>query len=151
MSQFTPNKANKDYISALENLGRSPEQVDFLVGLSPEEFKEAREHLMSKAQSCLPTTTAGAAAKNNDIERSTKRHDLSCQYLSGSGETPAALLQKGIDAIIEEHETAGDECPHNSNVAAPLLCLLQSTGYGKTRALLELAKENKNPVVYLPF
>mmetsp|Transcript_10059 Transcript_10059/g.22045 ORF Transcript_10059/g.22045 Transcript_10059/m.22045 type:complete len:765 (+) Transcript_10059:214-2508(+) len=79
---------------------------------------------------------------------SAKRKDLSASYREGHGETPVDQLDKALDAIVEEHQDARQECEHKSFAAAPFLCVLQSTGYGKTRAILRLAETKKKKVVY---
>lgn len=77
------------------------------------------------------------------------RKDLSNDYLlpaEGCGPSPVELLDIEINKVISEHQKSG--CSHRSDVAAPFVCLLQSTGYGKTRAILEFAKKKKR-LVYL--
>jgi hypothetical protein len=63
-------------------------------------------------------------------------------YLTGTNRiAPADLLSNGIEKMMEDINDGVD--------VAPFLFLCQSSGYGKTRAVLELAKKKKR-VVYLP-
>lgn len=81
-------------------------------------------------------------------ERNSNRKDLSGEYLRGKGKLPSELLNEEVDAIIEDHQNDNNSCEHKSFAPAPFLAILQSTGYGKTRAMIELAKISDKRVVY---
>mmetsp|Transcript_29672 Transcript_29672/g.71838 ORF Transcript_29672/g.71838 Transcript_29672/m.71838 type:complete len:766 (+) Transcript_29672:258-2555(+) len=86
-----------------------------------------------------PRTTA------SEIQRAIER----LYSTEGSETAPHVLLDNELTKIVEETDrVTGDHL--DGSEPAPFVCLLQSTGYGKTRAVLRLA-ETKRKVVYLPW
>mmetsp|Transcript_27839 Transcript_27839/g.41082 ORF Transcript_27839/g.41082 Transcript_27839/m.41082 type:complete len:877 (+) Transcript_27839:112-2742(+) len=82
------------------------------------------------------------AKKDAKASNAVTRRDLLEDYRKGSsGTSPVDLLQTEIITIVNQTKSTFDDTP------APFIYLLQSTGYGKTRAVIELAK--KRSVVYL--
>mmetsp|Transcript_62147 Transcript_62147/g.151598 ORF Transcript_62147/g.151598 Transcript_62147/m.151598 type:complete len:865 (+) Transcript_62147:142-2736(+) len=101
-----------------------------------------------------------------------RREDFQTEYIERNEEDDAAvfagpirLLKERIDRIIEEtsaafessqnpsrtgSETTEMEFPEPVMFWAPFLCIVQSSGYGKTRAVIELARQGHKRVVYIP-
>ena len=125
-----------------------------LLQLTLDEKREAlanisRRKTNSPAAHSNPLTPVTKSRRNESAENKSQREDLSGDYLPGRGKLPSKLLDEELDAIIEEHESDDKKCDHKSFAAAPFLSILQSTGYGKTRAMVELAKTSDKRVVYL--
>jgi len=87
--------------------------------------------------------------------RDGKRDDMVAEYLVEGENQPAEpdklppsnpvnVLDGQLKLIIESSKDT------NTHDIAPFVCLLQSTGHGKTRCVLELAKKGPKKVVYLP-
>ena len=91
------------------------------------------------AQAC---DSPDRAKKDTKASDTVTRGDLLEDYRKGSsGTSPVDLLQTEITRIVNQTKSTNEDTP------APFIFLLQSTGYGKTRAVIELAK--KRSVVYL--
>lgn len=110
--------------------------------------------MFSKASSAasspaaVPKTPRGKRNRsqtNNDIapgDGGDELKDLTREYVvPPGGESLVDLLEEGIVSLIRHSK--------EDNNWAPFLFLVQSMGYGKTRAMLELA-EKKRRIVYLP-
>lgn len=122
----------RSFEKRFDEMLKSPESRQLLLGLL-QEIEDKQE------------------TKERNIKREDgKREDLAVKYEScGDSDTPVDLLDNKLKEIIQEHKEArGVSDDTSSTIAAPFLCVLQSTGCGKTRAILELAK-TKRKLVYL--
>jgi hypothetical protein len=88
---------------------------------------------------------------DDDVKPPATRPDLEGEYRGSEGSKPIDVLRLELESIIAESKRRAIEDSQGNNTCqhgpAPILCMLQSTGYGKTRAMIELAKEKR--VVYL--
>eukprot|EP00529_Nitzschia_sp_RCC80_P014441 CAMPEP_0113445976 /NCGR_PEP_ID=MMETSP0014_2-20120614/3464_1 /TAXON_ID=2857 /ORGANISM="Nitzschia sp." /LENGTH=721 /DNA_ID=CAMNT_0000337045 /DNA_START=314 /DNA_END=2476 /DNA_ORIENTATION=+ /assembly_acc=CAM_ASM_000159 len=91
-------------------------------------------------------------AKTNDAScPSYPRPDIMIEYRPGiSTDDPAKLLDEKLTELVDASKnSSSDSTVEAYDVPAPFLCLIQSTGYGKTKAILELAKSYKWKIVYI--
>mmetsp|Transcript_29673 Transcript_29673/g.71840 ORF Transcript_29673/g.71840 Transcript_29673/m.71840 type:complete len:766 (+) Transcript_29673:258-2555(+) len=95
-----------------------------------------------ESQQKIPETPRTTA---HEIQRAIERP----YSTEGSETAPDVLLDNELTKIVEETDRVPGGHLDGSE-PAPFVCLLQSTGYGKTRAVLRLA-ETKRKVVYLPW
>ena len=135
----------------LNEMLESPEKRQRLLK-SPEKRQRLLE-LFQETEDTQETKDTGkdlSTPSQRNIKREDgRREDLAVKYEScGDSDTPVDLLDNKLKDIIQEHKEARGESDDTSTIAAPFLCVLQSTGCGKTRAILELAKTRRK-LVYL--
>jgi len=143
----------------MSNEPETPPSVDevkmydkFFLNLSPAEKKELFNDKIAVSGLHPPKTSASPPSHTTPrgkAREKRKRRDLSGDYLTKRDKNPSDLLNDELAAIIAEHEVGGNECAHKSLSAAPFISIVQSTGCGKTRAILQLAKSKRQKVVYL--
>ena len=146
---------DKSWFQSLSPENQANARADFLRNSRPQTI-DVRSLSQEESESGQPNNDLVTPVARGTVSSAT-RDDLFSSYLrpNGPGTSAAGVLAGAVTALVTEHVTDSASgaseggCLHKSQLPAPVLCLLQSTGYGKTRAVVELAKAKPKQVVYL--